>query len=131
MFFEGTSPDFQPPNSFSSLGLISFSMVSPTMMSVALFGLNQVSWNFFMWERSRKIGAVLMDDQRQTILQDELFEGDVDFDILKGSRRVSDSRPEQREAQCPNGNNGFCVQPVAHAESNLRVNVLPLIGVPA
>ena len=33
-------------NSFSSLGMISSSVVSPTTMSVALFGLNQVSWNF-------------------------------------------------------------------------------------
>ena len=46
MFFFGTSPAFQPSKSFSSFGLISASVVSPTTTSVALFGLNQVWWNF-------------------------------------------------------------------------------------
>ena len=50
MFFLGTSPGCQTLNNFSSLGLISFNVVSPTMMSVALFGLNQVAWNFFISE---------------------------------------------------------------------------------
>src|ERR1041385_8303763 len=48
MFFLGTSPGFQPLNNFSRLDLISFNVASPTMMSVALFGLNQVAWNFFI-----------------------------------------------------------------------------------
>src|SRR5881296_3425001 len=39
--------------------------------------------------------VILMDDQRQTIRQDELFIGNVDFDILKGIRGISESRPEQ------------------------------------
>ena len=40
-----TSPDFHEANRFSSLGVISASVVSPTMSNVALLGLNQVSWN--------------------------------------------------------------------------------------
>ena len=48
MFFFGRSPDFQPPNSLSNFGLISLKVTWPTITSVELFGLNQVSWNFFM-----------------------------------------------------------------------------------
>ena len=43
--FFGTSPGFQRANSASSFGWISASVVSPTTISVALFGLNQLSWN--------------------------------------------------------------------------------------
>ena len=43
MFFDGTSPGFQPANNFSSLGLIPSSVMSPTMMSVAWLGLNQAA----------------------------------------------------------------------------------------
>jgi hypothetical protein len=43
MFFLGTSPVFHDANSFSSLGVISAKVVSPTMSNVELFGLNQVS----------------------------------------------------------------------------------------
>ena len=44
-FFFGTSPAFQDANSRSSRGWISARVVSPTTTSVALLGLNQVSWN--------------------------------------------------------------------------------------
>ena len=44
--FFGTSPGSQRANSFSIFGRISGNVVSPTTISVALFGLNHVAWNF-------------------------------------------------------------------------------------
>src|SRR5579871_2629183 len=43
--FFGTAPGLQPENSFSSFGVTSAIVVSPTITRVALFGLNHALWN--------------------------------------------------------------------------------------
>ena len=47
----GTSPRFHAPKAFSSFGLISASVVSPTTSSVAALGLNQVVHHLTMSSR--------------------------------------------------------------------------------
>src|SRR5580765_544053 len=51
--------------------------------------------------------VVLVNDERQSVLQDECFVGYVDSDILDGIRRIGESRPEQRHAKCANSRKDF------------------------
>ncbi len=58
MVLAATSPGFHEPKSFSSLGVISAKVVSPTMSKVALLGLYQVSWNL---ARSSRVILLTLD----------------------------------------------------------------------
>ncbi len=51
MLFFGVFPCFQDAKAFSSCGLISAGVVSPTITSVVLFGRYHVSWNLAIASR--------------------------------------------------------------------------------